>query len=112
MVRSQFIKTAITFAAGTGIGYAANAKYHGQGKVSLSQVSFGWLIIYDLQQSETKKGRYRRNNEILTEIYDPDSGRDHWTVQFEPIYWKNLMPFDFNYWMTFNFRYRNGSSIP
>ena len=34
MVRSQFIKTAFTFAAGTGVGFAANAKYHGQGKAS------------------------------------------------------------------------------
>ena len=34
MVRSQFIKTAFTFAAGTGVGFVANAKYHGQGKAS------------------------------------------------------------------------------
>ena len=34
MVRSQFIKTAFTFAAGTGVGFAANAKYHGHGKAS------------------------------------------------------------------------------
>ena len=38
MVRSQFIKTAITFAAGTGIGYAANSKYHGQGSVSFQKL--------------------------------------------------------------------------
>ena len=34
MVRSQFIKTAFTFAAVTGVGFVANAKYHGQGKAS------------------------------------------------------------------------------
>ena len=34
MVRSQLIKTTFTFAAGTGVGFIANAKYNGQGKAS------------------------------------------------------------------------------
>jgi len=47
MVRSQFIKTAFTFAAGTGVGFVANAKYHGQGKASeIRRVNcdYQWLI--------------------------------------------------------------------
>ena len=82
MVRSQFIKTAITFAAGTGVGFAANAKYHGQGKASkmirvpIRQSKVVNSNFYESLAIEVNQGRYRRNNEILTEIYDPDSARD------------------------------------
>jgi len=48
MVRSKLIKTVFTFAAGTGVGFVANAKYNGQ-------------------------GRFRKRNDILTESTDPDS---------------------------------------
>ena len=47
MVRSQFIKTAFTFAAGTGVGFVANAKYHGQGKTSEISRDYQCLIDND-----------------------------------------------------------------
>jgi len=59
MVRSQFIKTAFTFAAGTGVGFAANAKYHGQGKASK-------MIKFPIRQSKNVSANF---NESLTKTH-------------------------------------------
>ena len=71
MVRSQFIKTAFTFAAGTGVGFAVNAKYHGQGKASKITVSIrqSKVVSANFNESLTKTNcELKSNKDDIGEI--------------------------------------------